>query len=88
MIDGPTLVAEAVAAGVEIQSVYVEFDARHLIPGGLPDTATVFEVEPGVLAKVSSTMSPQPIMAVATIEVRPLPIDSSFVVVCDKIGDP
>lgn len=82
------MIAEAVAAGVDIQAVFVEFDARHLLPTDLSSTATVFDVEPGVLAKVSSAMNPQPIMAVATIAPRPVPTDCSFVVVCDQVADP
>jgi TrmH family RNA methyltransferase len=66
VIDGPTLVAEALAAGVELDEVLAEPGA----PQGLLDRAeaagaAVRLVPDGILAKVTDTVTPQAVAAVA-----------------------
>lgn len=79
------LVAEAVAAGWEVQSQFVA-------PGGQPvsGAGVVHRLAAGVIEKVATTESPQPVMAIVTR--RPSSIDAlqraTFVVVADRIADP
>ena len=64
------MVGEALASGVDIESVYVD---RSATPDGAVDSlleaayaagSRVFDLAPGVLARVADTVSPQPVMAV------------------------
>ena len=61
MIEGPTLVADAVAAGVDLLEVYAEPDA--VVPPGLD----VIAVEAGVLATVTDAVTSQGVAAIARI---------------------
>jgi TrmH family RNA methyltransferase len=68
VIDGPTLVAEALESDVEVVEVYAEPDA----PTGVLQAAAaagipVRPVEAGSLARATSPVTPQPVAAVATI---------------------
>ena len=68
MIDGPTLVAEALASEVEVVEVYAERGApddvlRAAAQAGVPVRA----VASGSLAKVTSPVTPQPVAALAAI---------------------
>lgn len=68
VIDGPTLVAEAIEAGVEVIEVYAEAAA----PADVLDAAreagvAVRAVADGVLAKVTSPVTPQPVAALAAL---------------------
>jgi TrmH family RNA methyltransferase len=92
VIEGPTLLSDALDAGVRIQEVYVA-------PGGarLPVVARaaavgvpVFDLAPGVLERVAGTVTPQPVLAVAgCVDVA---LDqlagASPVVVCVDVRDP
>lgn len=82
MIEGPVLVAEAIAAGLTVELVVVEDPADS--PSGPP----VHLAEPGSLAKVGDTVSGRAVMAIARIPERGLPDHLSFVVVCDRLADP
>jgi TrmH family RNA methyltransferase len=88
VIEGPTLVAEAAAAGIELE-VFVEESARELLPR-LPSHASVTPVRDGVLAKVGSTEAPQPIMAVAALVPASIAdlAGAAFVLVAAAVGDP
>ena len=67
VIEGPTLVADAIAAGIAIEEIFVDADALDLLLdlGDHPFTVTV--VQPGVLSSVLSSVTPQPICAVAPL---------------------
>lgn len=61
MIEGHVLIAEAISAGWNIEEQFVA-------PGGmavLGTSARTFELENGVLERVASTTSPQPVIAIA-----------------------
>jgi RNA methyltransferase, TrmH family len=72
VIDGPTLVAEALDAGVAVVEVYAE-------PGAPADVVTkaraqgvpVRPVAAGALAKATSPVTPQPVAALAALPVPP-----------------
>jgi TrmH family RNA methyltransferase len=87
VIEGPVLVREALAAGVDIEAVYVGPGA----PQDLTEVAVpVMSVAAGVVEKVATTVTPQPVLAVARI--RPVAVDElagrSFLVVCARVADP
>lgn len=90
--EGATLVAEAFAAGAPVEGVYVA-------PAGRDDPAVatahaagvrVFQLGPGVIERVSDTVTPQPVIAVvgrtepALDDLR----DAGLVIVCVDVRDP
>jgi len=86
VVEGPGLVAEAVAAGWEIEAQFVA-------AGGTPVDAPgveVFELAAGVIERVASTETPQAVLAV--VRRRTAAVDdlhgATFVVVCAGVGDP
>ena len=92
VIEGPTVLADALDAGVRLQSVFVD-PTRAALPvvaraaaAGIP----VFDLAAGVLERVAATVTPQPVLAVAAAvdvgleELR----TASLVVVCVDIRDP
>ena len=83
MIEGPSLVAQAVAAGWEIEALFVA-------PGAdvVACDAPVFELAPNVIERVASTEAPQPVLAVARQRTSLLPVSVDFVMVADRLGDP
>ena len=84
MIEGPTLVADAVAAGVELVELYAEPGAA--VPRGVEPTL----VEPGTLAAVTDAVTSQGVAAVARLPqatVADIPATAP-VLVCVAIGDP
>ncbi|MCK4177356.1 RNA methyltransferase [Aciditerrimonas ferrireducens] len=68
MVEGPSVLAAALAAGAEVEGVYlapgaperVQVLAEQAAAGG----ARVFELAPGVLERVADTVTPQPVLAV------------------------
>jgi TrmH family RNA methyltransferase len=80
------LVAEAVAAGWEIEAQFVA-------PGGeaVPDAGgTVYQLGAHVIERVASTEAPQPLLAIVRIRRREISdlSQASLVVVGDRISDP
>jgi TrmH family RNA methyltransferase len=68
VIDGPTLLAEALAAGVPIHEVVAEPSCPdQLLERATAAGATVRRVDAGVLARVTDTVTPQPVAAVAAM---------------------
>jgi len=72
VVDGPTLVAEALASGTKVVEVYAEPGA----PDDVLDAAQaagvpVRAVEAGALAKVTSPVTPQPVAALAALPAPP-----------------
>jgi TrmH family RNA methyltransferase len=66
VIDGPTLVAEALDAGVPLDELLAEPAApRALLDRAEAAGATVHLVQDGVLARATDTVTPQPVAAVA-----------------------
>jgi RNA methyltransferase, TrmH family len=86
VIEGPVLIAEAVAAGIEVGPVLVE---RALIDR-VPDACEVALCDDGQLAKVLDAATPQPMAATAPFFGHTLDdhLNASFVVVADRIADP
>ena len=68
MIDGPTLVAEALTSPVEVVEVYAEPSAPAAVVGAAERAGVpVRAVAAGALAKVTSPVTPQPVAALATV---------------------
>jgi TrmH family RNA methyltransferase len=86
VVEGATLIEEAVAAGWEIEAQYVDPRGRAVRGAG----GDVFELAPHVMERIASTESPQPVLAV--VRMRRPTVESlagaSLVVVCDRVSDP
>lgn len=85
MVEGETLIREALAAGWSLEAQFVASGARP-IPGAEP----VHVLAPGVLERVATTESPQPHVAIfeCPMERREMLETASFVVVALDIADP
>jgi len=86
VVEGATLVAEALRAGWEVEAQFVA-------PGATPvdgTDAVVLHLAPHVIERVASTESPQPVMAVVRMPQRRAAdlAGASLVVVCDRVADP
>lgn len=84
VIEGPTLVADAVAAGVDLEGVFAEPGAA--VPRGIEPLL----VEPGTLAAVTDAVTSQGIAAVARMPagtLRDVPA-AEPILVCVGVGDP
>jgi len=89
IIEGATLIDEAIRAGWKIESQFVS-------PGASPCSgagSAVNDLAVGVMERVASTATPQPVIAIA--HKRDLHLselgavsDSAWIVVVDKISDP
>src|SRR5262249_57122956 len=60
VVEGAGLLAEAVAAGLTVEAVFAGPDAPSVESGGAP----VYDVARGVIERVASTVTPQPVLAV------------------------
>jgi TrmH family RNA methyltransferase len=86
----------AIAAGADVEAVYVAPEGvatssvREVTTQVLAGGGRVFDLAPGVMERVASTMTPQPLLAV--VAYRPSPwacLDgASLVVVCVDVRDP
>lgn len=92
LIDGFTLVAEALAAGVALEAVFIEVDvsAEHIVGPATAAGVPVQTVEHGGLARVLDLRHPQPVVAVATLPDPGLEQAGivDFVVVLVGVSDP
>src|SRR5207244_399576 len=65
VIEGPHAVAEALAAHVDLEAIFVEPGVdTHLLDAAESAGVAIRELEPGTLAKVSDAVTPQPVMAI------------------------
>ena len=83
MVEGHQLVREALDAGWEVEAEFVA-------GGTTPVTGSdVFVLGTGVIERVASTESPQPVLAVVRIPPRTFDLaTAAFVLVADRIADP
>ena len=73
MLEGRHLVRDALEHGHALEAIFVERGAHDIDPDGC--SVPVHELEPGVLAKITDTVTPQPVVAIA-----PMPDDDAGVV--------
>lgn len=93
LIDGPTLLAEALAAGVEVTDVFVTEGGTS---GGAVEAARaagaqVIEVSRHVARTLADTVTPPGVVAVARLPragLQDIPRDSDLVLVLDEVRDP
>jgi TrmH family RNA methyltransferase len=85
VVEGPTLVAEAVAAGCTVEAQFV---APGVAP--LPGAGDAHELGPGVAERVSDTEAPTGLFAVVAVPMAdPAVLErAGFVVVADRLADP
>ena len=86
MVEGATLVADALAAGADVEAIYTAHDAAGYDGAGVP----VHTLGPGVIERVATTKNPQPVLAVVRLHPPPsdLLVSASFVVAVDQVADP
>lgn len=91
VIEGPTLLADALDAGVRLESVFVPpGPAPAVVDRVVAAGVAVFDLAPGVLERVADTVTPQPVLAVAAavdVELDEL-AGASLVLVCVDVRDP
>ena len=92
VVEGPVLVAEAVAAGWTCEAQFVGVGPDGAPQPGVDGAGPVVELAPGVLERVASTQTPQSPIAIVVIRRHP-PVDellaaASFVVALERIRDP
>jgi len=85
VIDGPTLLAEALAAGVEITDVVAEPGAPADL---LAQVKIVHEVAAGTLARAVDTQHPQPVAAIARMPADPPLGTPQLALVAVGVNDP
>lgn len=91
MVEGPVLVAEAVAAGWACEAQYVAAADDGAVSSGIAGAGPVYELAAGVLDRVASTATPQAPLAVVAIpspDPSALLARASFVIVLDRVADP
>lgn len=92
VIEGPKLLAEALATGAPLEAVYLgDPDAADL--GGIDlggVDVPVRVLQRGVLERIADTVTPQPVLAVCRTLDVPLAdvLSATFVVVCVDLQDP
>jgi TrmH family RNA methyltransferase len=86
VVEGATLVAEALAAGADVESIYTGRDGLGYEGGNVP----VYALAPGVIERVATTEHPQPVLAVVRRQPPPetLLATARFVVAVDQVADP
>ena len=70
VVEGPVLVAEAVAAGWECEAQFVATEADGVVQPGIEGAGAVFELADGVLERVASTETPQNPIAIVRMPRR------------------
>jgi RNA methyltransferase, TrmH family len=100
VVEGAKVLGEALAAGVAVESVFVDRSLmatgaealQQLLDQAYAAGSRVYELEHGVLARVADTVTPQPVLAVVPqIDVPLARLDqlgADLIVVCVEVRDP
>lgn len=94
VLEGAKLVEEALRAGAPLEAVYTvageEAEVAAVADRAFAAGVRVFPLRPGVMERVADTVTPQPILAVASAAQRPLDEarGEGLVVVCVDVRDP
>jgi len=83
VVEGRSLVEQALAAGWRVEGQYLDGDTEP-VAGDAP----VHRLAHGVLERVASTESPQPVLAVVLQCPVAVPSGATFVMVGDRLADP
>jgi TrmH family RNA methyltransferase len=90
VIEGPNLLAEALAADAPVEAVFVGPGAPPVDGGAVP----VYAVAPGVIERIAATVTPQPVLAlvrctdVGLAVAREAGAHGGFLVVAAGLADP
>jgi len=91
VVEGIKVLAEAIDGGAGVESVYLASGtSANLAERACDAGASLYEFAPGVIERVSDTVTPQPVMAVVTFVDRPREAlrDAGLLVVAVDIRDP
>ena len=96
VVEGAELLSVALAAGADVEAVYVAPEGADVpavveVTGAvLADGGRVFDLAPGVMERIASTVSPQPLLAVVSYGAATwASVDgATLVVVCVDVRDP
>jgi TrmH family RNA methyltransferase len=95
VIEGATLLADALGAGANVEAVFIDaarLDAgeQTIVDEAHAAGADVYELRQGVLERVASTVTPQPVAAIVPRADVPLATlaPGGCVLVCVGVGDP
>jgi TrmH family RNA methyltransferase len=94
VLEGPRLVADALARGAPVEAVYLGLNARRAFASlvGAVEAAgvPVRELRDGVLERLMTTRTPQPVLAVAPIPTSPAldALPAGLVLVTAGVADP
>ena len=94
MVEGPTLLNEAIAAGAAIEAVFVAPGAERDGAAAWERGFRVYDLADGVLERVAGTVTPQPVLAIVGMvdvglgTLAAPAVDRRPVVVCADVRDP
>ena len=92
IIEGFRLVQEAFKAGLDIDYLIVTADGKEKISsyleGYMDESLKIYEMTNTLFNEIISTEKPQGIVAVVNMNEKPLDMDGSFYLLCDKVQDP
>lgn len=91
VVEGPTLVGDALDAGAGLECLFVAAGAdRPVVERAASLGVPVYELAPGVLERVAGTVTPQPVLGIArTVDVALSELaGATLVVVCVDVRDP
>lgn len=91
VVEGPSLLADALAARWPLEAVYAEVGHVDPVLDDARDAGVeIVRVAEGVVARVADAVSPRPLLAVAERRVQPLPsvLDRDLLVVAAPVTDP
>ena len=83
VVEGITLIDEAIDSGLDVHSIFVTQDSREYRSVG-----DRFVCATGVIERVSTTVAAQPMLAVVSIPDCDVPVNSSLIVWCEELNDP
>jgi TrmH family RNA methyltransferase len=92
IIEGFRLVEEAFKAKVNIDYLIITEDAlgklEQYLSAYISDCIKIYKISDNLFRELIFTENPQGILAVINMNVRPLKVDGSFYLLCDKLQDP
>lgn len=96
VVEGAELLSAAIAAGADVEAVYVAPEGAdvpsvvEVTSAVLADGGRVFDLAPGVMERVASTVTPQPLLAVVSYAAATWAMvdGATLVVMCVDVRDP
>ena len=92
MVEGPTLLGEALAAGATVEAVYAPVEGLALpeVEAARDRGVPVSVLQPGVIERIADVVTPQPVLAVVhTVDVSVEALrGSDFLLICVDVRDP